>query len=114
MLNRHVVVVLGAFVLLDVVREAMQHSGIGVSKMALWMEIDQAQLERQLQGKEHLSLRRMHKCPLVFLQYFFFFGMVKVGLPKPIRRAALIQLALMAGRRQARMESPIGREEQVS
>lgn len=96
--------VLGAFVLLDLLLEAMRRTDIGISKAAQWQDINVGQLHRQLEGKEHLSLLRMHKLPMATIRWFFWLGVLKFGIPAEERRALSIQLALMCKKRAARME----------
>jgi len=102
------------FMLGQVVRDAIRHSNLSLKQASLWQEIDQSQLERQLNGVEHLSLRRMEKLPLKSLQWFFWLGLMKVGLPKEVRRAAIVQFALMGNRRMLRLEQAVEKAEQTA
>jgi len=105
---------LGAFLLGDLIRDALRMSNIGVVKAALWMDINPGQLERQLQGKEHLHFDRYMKLPLLFFQWFALLLLVKVGLPRVIRRSIPIAVALAGKKRMARLELSAQKEEQAS
>ena len=87
----------------DLIREALQKAGISLKAAALWMQIDCAQLERQLHGEGHLSHRRLLMLPLIFWQWFSVLAVERYGLPRIVRRAIPIQLAVMGRRRMLRV-----------
>lgn len=102
---RHYCLLFGTcvFPLLGVLRDAMRIRDLSVTKAAQWQEIDPGQFERQLQGIEHLSLKRLHKLPYGVIQEFFWQGALLFGPPPKARRGLLLQLAIMSNRRMARM-----------
>ena len=104
LLNQSQFVVASAFVLLELLAEALRRTDLGISKAAQWQDINVGQLHRQLEGKEHLSLLRMHKLPMATIRWFFWLGVLRFGIPAEERRALSIHLALMCKKRAARMD----------
>jgi len=92
-----------ALVSAEFFKAAMTVTKMKLKEVAYLMRIDEAQLRRQLEGDGHLSVKRMESLPLSFHQEYHFAGLSKCGLPKRLRRLALIQLALMGESRRNRM-----------
>jgi hypothetical protein len=101
---RHSLLFLLALLDADLIRAALRHADISITKAAVWMECDRALLERQLDGEGHLSHRRLLMLPLSFHRWMNFLGSIKYGLPSEVRRSAPLQLAVMGQRRMLRAE----------
>lgn len=114
MLHHHPFVVLGVFVLLDLLAEAMRQTDVGLTKAAQWQDMNVGQLHRQLSGQEHLSLLRMHKLPMKTIRRFFWLGVMKFGVPPEERRAFVVQLTLRGKRRMLRLEQAAQKAEKAS
>ena len=87
----------------DLIRAALRHADISLTKAALWMEMDAAQLERQLNGDGHLSHKRLLKLPLKFHQWMNLLGSIRYGAPREVRRGIPVVLAMAAHRRMLKM-----------
>lgn len=98
----------------DVIREALRYADISITKAAAWMEMDPRQLDRQLNGAEHLRHASLAKLPTVFHSWYHFLMLDRVRLPRPVRRGLPLQLALMGKRRMARMERAERKETKAS
>lgn len=84
------------------VRESLRHADLSIEKAALWMEMDPAQLQRQLAGIGHLSLRRLVKLPDAFHQWLALLTVEAYGLPKAV--APVEHLMGVTRPRMARMD----------
>lgn len=104
----------GAFMLGQLVRDALRMSDISIKQAAILMDLDHSQLVRQLDGVENLSLRRMQWLPKKFFSWFFFLGLLMVGMPKAVRRAVPVTLAMMGRRRMLRLELAVEKAEKAS
>jgi hypothetical protein len=93
------------------IRQALRDCDLSVSKMAAWLERDRAYLDRQLRGQKALKHGDLHKLPLRFAQWYHFRMLLKVGLPKEVRRGVLVFLAMSGQRRMTRMAGPDTRKE---
>lgn len=72
-------------------QKAMSQTGTSLKYAALSMGLDPAQLRRQLDGHEHLSMRRVFDgMPHPFIQYFALNLVSEAGLPSEISTAVLI------------------------
>jgi hypothetical protein len=54
----------------DLIRAALRHADISITKACVWMDMDPAQFERQLNGEGHLSHKRLLMLPLKFINGF--------------------------------------------
>lgn len=72
-------------------QKAMRQSDTSLKAAALYMEMDAAQLRRELDGNGHLSLRRVSAMPPVFLQYFALNLVAEVGIPLEVQTAAQVE-----------------------
>jgi hypothetical protein len=100
---RHSLFVLLALLDADLIRAALRHADISITKAALWMEMDRTLLERQLDGEGHLSHKRLLMLPLKFHQWFSFLSTERYGQPQVVKRGIPIVLALAAHRRMLRI-----------
>lgn len=87
----------------DVVREALRHADISLEKAALYMDIDKAQLHRQMHGDGHLSVRRLSKLPPVFWSWYGVLICEKYGLPHEVQRAARLAFGLIGRKRMSKV-----------
>lgn len=94
--------VLLALIDADLIRAALRHADISITKAALWMEIDRALLERQLDGEGHLSHKRLLLLPLAFHRWLNFLGCQRYGLPSEAKRGIPLTLGLLASARISR------------
>lgn len=88
----------------DLIRQALRHADISLSKAAIWMEMDVRQLDRQLHGEGHLKHTALLKLPLRFHQWLSVLQVARYGLPKEVRRALPLAIATMGQKRMLRME----------
>jgi hypothetical protein len=100
---RHCLFLLLVLLDADLIRAALRHADISITKAALWMEIDREQLERQLKGEGHLSHKRLLRLPLKFWRWFSFLSTQRYGLPGEVRRAIPVQLAVIGQKRMVRV-----------
>lgn len=96
---------LSLFILLDadLIREALRHADLSLRKAALWMEMDESLLERQLKGDGHLSHKRLLMLPLGFWQWFGLLQAERYGLPREVKRAVPLTMVMLARKRMARV-----------
>jgi hypothetical protein len=87
----------------ELLREAMDFAGLSEEKSCLWQEVDDAQFRRQCQGVGHISLTRLMKLPVTFWSWYGLLLVTKFGLPKEVRRAARVTVAVFGMKRMARM-----------
>lgn len=87
----------------DLIRAALRHADIGIVTAARWMELDPAQLERQLNGEGHLSHKRLLMLPLKFHKWFAFLSVLRYGPPQEVRRGIPVLLAMASHRRMLRI-----------
>jgi hypothetical protein len=87
----------------DLIRAALRHADISITKAAVWMECDRALLERQLDGEGHLSHRRLLMLPLSFHRWMALLSVERYGLPSEVKRAASVSLVMLASKRMKRM-----------
>ena len=104
----------GAFMLGQLLRESLEHHHMTLTQGAQWMDIDVSQFKRQLDGVEHLSLKRMEKLPIGVLQWFAWGLVWRVGLPQLVRRSWMVEFALMGKRRQLRVQQAEQKAEQTA
>ena len=86
------------------VREALRLSDLSITKAAIWMGIDRAQLERQLNGDGHLSHARLAMLPMAFWREYGLAICHHCGLPERFQTAV----------RMAPYVAPTGDRERVS
>jgi len=112
---RHLLVVC-VLVLLDgeLIRRALRHADISLSKAALWMEMDARQLDRELNGLGHLKHTALLKLPLIFHQWFTLLQAERYGLPNEVRRSLPLYLALRGRKRMARAALALARKEDIA
>ena len=96
---RHSLFVLLALLDADLIRAALRHADISITKAAMWMEMDRTLLERQLDGEGHLSHKRLLMLPLKFHQWLSLLSSVRYGPPRVVRRAIPVVLAMAAHKR---------------
>jgi len=75
-----------ALVLLRLMRDALHDEKMAIKESAQWQEINEGQYVRQLDGKEHLSLLRMHKLPMRVIRRFFWNGFLEFGPPPDVKQ----------------------------
>lgn len=74
-------------------RAAIQRAGLSIKEAAGYMGIDHAQLSRQLDGIENVSMKRFDALPLEVQREFYVLGAARVGLPKSIRVGQRLRMA---------------------
>jgi hypothetical protein len=75
-------------------------------KLALVLQLDKAQLHRQLSGDGHISLSRLAAyMPPSFWAHFGWRLSCRFGLPREARRAAYLAMALIGHNRTARLQA---------
>lgn len=84
-----------------VVTRALELAGLSLEKAAVWMDMDRAQLHRQLHGEGHVSLTRLTMLPVSFWRWYAVLLAAEFGLPLEVRRAAKMTLARLNDRRRA-------------
>jgi hypothetical protein len=89
----------------SLVLEALRLADISQEKAAEWMEINKAQLHRQLHGEGHLSLRRLAMLPGSFWSWYGVLILDKYPLPREVQRAARLVFGLIGKKRMARLEA---------
>lgn len=94
----------------NLIRAALRHADISVTKAALWMEMDRSQFERQLSGEGHVSLNRLEKLPLLFWQWTALLMVEWFGLPPEVEQALAVDDAMFTRRRMVKVESATERE----
>ncbi len=95
------------------VREALRLADISIEKAALYMAIDRAQFDRQLQGDGHVSFTRLMALPEEFWRWFYLLGAELAGIPEVVTRSARLRLALKA-RRQLKAHSVSAAERKLA
>ena len=95
----------------DIILLALQRAGIQKSKMRLYCDIDPRLFDRQLEGNGHLRHETLLKLPAGFMKWYCLLMLEKVGLPREVKRAIPIALAMSAQKRMARMELVNARKE---
>ena len=76
------------------IREALRLADIGITKAALYMNMDAAQFERGLSGEQTLNLWRLEMLPDPFHQHFHLLSLRDRGLPDYAKAALKIIPAL--------------------
>jgi hypothetical protein len=85
---------------LNDLREALRHSDISQEKLALYLEMDKAQLSRQLHGEGGITLKRLAQCPDDVWRWFAVGILLHLGLPRSLQRSARLAFALIGHRRE--------------
>lgn len=93
------------------VREALRLSDVSIEKAALYMAMDRAQFDRQLNGEGHISYTRLMALPQEFWRWFYFLGAGELGLPTCVDRARDAWAALTGRKKAARMTLPAVQDE---
>lgn len=78
------------------VREALRKADIPLKNAALAMQVDAAQLKRELDGNGHLSLRRLALLPDAFWQWFVIVTARRVGVPRELKVSQRVRVARVA------------------
>ena len=89
------------------IKTALRFANLSIDKAALWMDMDQSLLRRQLQGDGHISYTRLVKLPVAFWQWLAVGIAEQVGVPKAVRRAVRLQLAVVSRKQMARMDADV-------
>jgi hypothetical protein len=87
----------------DLIRAALRHADISITKACVWMDMDPAQFERQLNGDGHLSHKRLLMLPLKFHQWFSIECAMRYGPPREVQRGIPVVLAMAARKRMLRI-----------
>lgn len=87
----------------DVILAAMHKAGLQKSKMKLYAEIDPCLFDRQLEGEGHLRHETLLKLPAGFMRWYCLLMLERVGLPREVKRAIPVTLALAAHKRMAKV-----------
>lgn len=90
----------------DLLMKAIDKS-MSKEKALLWMGEDRAQFERQCKGIGHISLTRMFHLPPRFWGYYGLFLVSHYGIPKEIRKAARVTIAVVGLRKMAKVSRDI-------
>lgn len=97
-------------VLLDeqLIRRALHHARIAISKTPYFTGLDARQFERQIRGEanNHLRHETLLKFSLSFQQWFAVEQVNTYGLPPELEKAILIDAGISAYRQQLKMSLP--------
>lgn len=88
----------------SILLEANRRYGMSVEKMAVWLDVDVRQLRRQLEGEGNISFTRMMQLPVGWWGWFAIGILTEFGIPRELRRAARVSVAIFAEKRMAKME----------
>lgn len=75
------------------IQEALASAGLSLKAAALYMDMDHAQLSRQLDGDGHVSVTRLASLPPEFHRWFAVKLAERYGLPKAIRAGQRLRMA---------------------
>lgn len=96
-----------------VIKDALRQADIGVTKAAIYMDVDARQFARQLEGDGHISYTRLVKLPLGFWQWLVVGLLTEVGIPTSVSRAARLDRIVRRGlKKMARAEMDTHEERQ--